>query len=446
MHYGLAIARPGAARRHLAIRKRGASRGSSGSGSGGSVSEETETDTETETDPEVSGDAFGVVPLVALIPLGVAIVQAVPVLLTKVRANHAKRHPGDKRPAHRSGDSVAAPILDALSAVAQGGAAFADSPAGRALITNLSSPGPSGLSSVPPSLHGDPMFYGSDGPRPPLWLLRERAMRAHREQHHPAMPGGRPDLAALLPAEAALLGPFAPLLADPRARNVLAKLFRCPITGALKAVDQFGNEATIAEDDGYGGDYGADYGEDFGALPRVGGRMGLDRVQPMKDYGEAYTPSNVPPGPGRLTEIPMYQSGASTPRNAFTIAGGGTAAAVNVFSENASYLDYRVVGFRATVVSSDNSMGTVEDFKAQGTPNLFPHENAADARQYQTTNDHLVGLRFQPVIRSPNQTQVSTAAIGNNAATVVVTCATVAEILSDDLFGKRKPGPYARSA
>ena len=90
------------------------------------------------------------------------------------------------------------------------------------------------------------------------------------------------------------------------------------------------------------------------------------------------------------------------------------------------------------------SQGFVEDLKVGGGATLFLHEQAADASQYDTDVEHLLGLRGYPVLRSPNRCTVSALAqIGNANDVVVISTALVCDVLTDDVFGAGIAGPYA---
>lgn len=157
-----------------------------------------------------------------------------------------------------------------------------------------------------------------------------------------------------------------------------------------------------------------------------------------------------PPGSGRLMSLPMYASGSTSPRQVFTVPVGGTATAVTVFTETTSYAVVRIVGFRTSLrgtgidaTTAVGGIGTVEDFKIAGSPNLFLHENAANAAEYQTDLDKCVGLRNYPILRSPNQAQVTLGAQGDQNDVVVLSGMTVVDMIVDDIYGAGLQGPYS---
>lgn len=151
-------------------------------------------------------------------------------------------------------------------------------------------------------------------------------------------------------------------------------------------------------------------------------------------------------GSGRLNKVQMYESGATVPRNALTVGGTGLATSTVLYTEDLPYAYVRIVGFTCSLYgtsSTAGAIGMVKDFKVKGGANLFLHENWGNADDYNTDDDQLRGLRDNPRLRSPNQAQVDINASGDDTDVVIMTCATVVDILDDDVHGPGLPGPYA---
>jgi hypothetical protein len=80
-----------------------------------------------------------------------------------------------------------------------------------------------------------------------------------------------------------------------------------------------------------------------------------------------------------------------------------------------------------------------------GGANLFVHEDFAPGSIYLAGQDSFAGLRDYPILRSPNQSEVSVQGMGlDTSAGATFSCSLVCEILQDDNYGAHIPGPYAR--
>lgn len=161
----------------------------------------------------------------------------------------------------------------------------------------------------------------------------------------------------------------------------------------------------------------------------------------------------APPGSGRLVRLPFYGTVAPTniPRTSFTAGAPGLTASSTLTTEDVSYAVTQIVGFTAQVnvasvngIPSNASQAFVEDLKTQGNANLFLHENSADASMYDCDDEHLLGLRSYPYLRSPNRGTVSAAGfIGVANDMVILSCSLVLDVIEDDVFGPGVSGPYA---
>jgi hypothetical protein len=178
-----------------------------------------------------------------------------------------------------------------------------------------------------------------------------------------------------------------------------------------------------------------------------------------------------PPGLGRLLRLPFYPVDA----NAFAITAGGlnqpsstnpvvildpsqNGALVNQTSGTAfrmltpqiSWATLRVVGFesaqrQAKAISNPGPSLLVQNLKIGGGANLFTHEQFADATIYDADQPEFCGLRDYPILKSPNQAEVTILPVNaNNDETNTVSLSLLCEVLVDDNYGAHVPGPYSR--
>ena len=176
--------------------------------------------------------------------------------------------------------------------------------------------------------------------------------------------------------------------------------------------------------------------------------------------------AEAPPGLGRLVRLPFYP----TTLNALTdtAAGVGLASALNPIcierlggandtavahimqTPQISWATLRIVGFETTQTQQNPAANTgsamvVSDLQIGGGANLFTHEDFADARIYDADQPEFAGLRDYPILKSPNQAQVTVQAVGNLLGEdVTQSSALLCEVLVDDQYGAHIPGPYAR--
>lgn len=183
----------------------------------------------------------------------------------------------------------------------------------------------------------------------------------------------------------------------------------------------------------------------------------------------------APPGLGRLIRIPFYLIAAVDGFDALTgqvaaaipalggtasqthpavivqppAASGATATAL-MRTPQISWAVMRVVGFECNVQQPVLPAGvaleiTFSDLQIGGGANLFVHEDFAPASIYQMGQLSFAGLRDYPVLRSPNQAEVSVQAVGTTASLpMTFSCNLVCEVLVDDNYGAHIPGAYAR--
>lgn len=206
---------------------------------------------------------------------------------------------------------------------------------------------------------------------------------------------------------------------------------------------------------------GAGAGLAAGALISRQGAMGaqgapMDLVDPARAHamrvaqaqaGERFTATGAPFGSGRRMDIPFYADVANpNPRNAITVPAALISAATALRTEDVPYAWFEIVGFTSSTFGTDPAaagIGLVQQYSIRGGTNLFLHEGPANAAQYDTDHDHMVGLRSYPKVRSPNFAQVEVAAAGDLNDIVVITANAVLDILWDDVYGAGFPGPYA---
>jgi len=187
--------------------------------------------------------------------------------------------------------------------------------------------------------------------------------------------------------------------------------------------------------------------------------------------------AQAPPGIGRLIRIPFYletaqgagydallgQAAAAIPGAGGTGStthpsilvqppgvAGATATTIIMQTPQISWAILRVVGFECAinevVLPSASAMEVCfADLQIGGGANLFVHEDFAPSRIYLAGQDSFAGLRDYPILRSPNQAEVSVQAVGDAGSDALnFSASLVCEILQDDNYGAHVPGPYAR--
>jgi len=184
--------------------------------------------------------------------------------------------------------------------------------------------------------------------------------------------------------------------------------------------------------------------------------------------------AQAPPGVGRLIRLPFYIENQTANYNALigqaiaailppgtasrvypvirflsTLVGGGNEAILR--TPQISWALLRVVGFEANVLYQPVPTTPVvevcfRDLKIGGGATLFVHEDYAAAGIYLMGQDSFAGLRDYPLLRSPNQAEVTTQCVADLAAReAIFSCNLVCEIVEDDNYGQHVPGPYARA-
>ena len=176
--------------------------------------------------------------------------------------------------------------------------------------------------------------------------------------------------------------------------------------------------------------------------------------------------AEAPPGLGRLVRLPFYPTTANALTD--TAGGVGAASALNPIcierlggandtavahimqTPQISWATLRIVGFETTQTQQNPAANTgsavvVSDLQIGGGANLFTHEDFADARIYDADQPEFAGLRDYPILKSPNQAQVTVQAVGNLVnEDITQSCSLLCEVLVDDQYGAHIPGPYAR--
>lgn len=154
---------------------------------------------------------------------------------------------------------------------------------------------------------------------------------------------------------------------------------------------------------------------------------------------------NTPPPSGNLTSIPFVTSGATNPVINLTAGAAGVIGATsNLVTEAVSWAILRITALTTqTLAAATGSTPVVQDLKVGGSANLLLSENWMDATQFDVDRDGFMGLRSNPMLRSPNVAQISVAARGGTAGaeTVVAAFDLVVDVIRDDVFGPGLPGP-----
>jgi hypothetical protein len=177
-----------------------------------------------------------------------------------------------------------------------------------------------------------------------------------------------------------------------------------------------------------------------------------------------------PPGLGRLLRLPFYPVNGNPA--AITSNGPGDPSSVNpvvimdpdliaggintsgtqfqMLTPQISWATLRVVGFesaqrQAKGISNPGPTLLVQNLKIGGGANLFTHEQFADAKIYDADQPEFCGLRDYPILKSPNQAEVTVLTVNNTLnETNTVSLSLLCEVLVDDNYGAHVPGPYSR--
>jgi hypothetical protein len=177
-----------------------------------------------------------------------------------------------------------------------------------------------------------------------------------------------------------------------------------------------------------------------------------------------------PPGLGRLLRLPFYPVNANT--SAITSNGAGVSSSTNpvvildpaliaggnntsgtafqMLTPQISWATLRVVGFESAqrqfkAISNPGPTLLVQNLKIGGGANLFTHEQFADARIYDADQPEFCGLRDYPILKSPNQAEVTILPVNSVIGeTNTVSLSLLCEVLVDDNYGAHVPGPYSR--
>ena len=176
-----------------------------------------------------------------------------------------------------------------------------------------------------------------------------------------------------------------------------------------------------------------------------------------------------PPGLGRLLRLPFYPVDGNA--SAITAGGAGSSSSTNpvvildptlvaanqtsgtafrMLTPQISWATLRVVGFESAqrqfrAISNPGPTLLVQNLKIGGGANLFTHEQFADAKIYDADQPEFCGLRDYPILKSPNQAEVTILPVNlNTDETNTVSLSLLCEVLVDDNYGAHVPGPYSR--
>jgi hypothetical protein len=174
-----------------------------------------------------------------------------------------------------------------------------------------------------------------------------------------------------------------------------------------------------------------------------------------------------PPGLGRLLRLPFYPvdanagaitgAGANTPSSTNPVVildpalvGNTSGTSFRMLTPQISWATLRVVGFESAqrkfrAISNPGPTLLVQNLKIGGGANLFTHEQFADATIYDADQPEFCGLRDYPILKSPNQAEVTVLAVNSVVGEMnTVSLSLLCEVLVDDNYGAHVPGPYSR--
>lgn len=165
----------------------------------------------------------------------------------------------------------------------------------------------------------------------------------------------------------------------------------------------------------------------------------------------------APPKAGQYLFVPFEATVATRVPigTRFESVPAATAAATTIVmrSPQLSWLKYRVrsllIHLDRDAAAANDSIG-VEDFRILGGPTLLTSENPYPAELFRQVDTQRVGLRYNGVVTSPNQLELTIRGQGlglaqATAGNTIVSCAAVVEVIEDDIYGTLN-NPEAREA
>lgn len=172
-----------------------------------------------------------------------------------------------------------------------------------------------------------------------------------------------------------------------------------------------------------------------------------------------FTASHAPAGVGRLQLVP-FQIDANTALTASAWGAGArflpmlfgeTATQATMQTPQISWAVFRLVGLVTAITRQLAVTDIIEirQLNVGGGANLLQVTQGSRAELYDIASDRIPGLREYPLVRSPNQVELTVGfRDGLGGATLlgqnVLEVGVLADNLADDVFGAHLPGPYAR--
>ena len=150
----------------------------------------------------------------------------------------------------------------------------------------------------------------------------------------------------------------------------------------------------------------------------------------------------APPGAGMFMRVPMV-NGATTQPYILLAAGAVGAAVFN--TPHLPWLQYRVRGLlveRQSTGAGATDIVTITDFREGGGPNLVLAEGPMGVESFRMGDSSVLGLRYNPIVTSPNTLTANVAASGIGGAAVATAgdtllyASVLVETLDDSTYGR----------
>lgn len=181
-----------------------------------------------------------------------------------------------------------------------------------------------------------------------------------------------------------------------------------------------------------------------------GARAGAMGIMDAGGYSNAGGLKQAPPGAGAYMRVPFLSTGGDLAANngqPFGIVLNGAQRNFVMRTPQLSWLQYRLRGIvieRQSNGAALNDIINFEDLRQEGGPNLIIGEGQLGVDSCRMGDSYLLGLRYNPVVTSPNQLELRIRATGQNNAGALTICggdttvfaSAVIETIVDTTYGR----------
>ena len=181
-----------------------------------------------------------------------------------------------------------------------------------------------------------------------------------------------------------------------------------------------------------------------------GARAGAMGIMDAGGYSNAGGIKQAPPGAGMYMRVPFLSTGDDVAANngqPFVCVLNGGQRNLLMQTPQLSWLQYRLRGIvieRQSNAPALNDIINFEDLRQQGGPNLIIGEGQIGQDSCRMGDSYLLGLRYNPVVTSPNQLELRIRGFGQNAGGALQDCggdttifaSAVIETIVDTTYGR----------